>query len=233
MIKKYIAAGFLLMILSACDQNVSAVLYVRDIQDLMSANSASKKIPIDINIDIFETGLANQCDKPEGKAIVDAVASGFEKAVLIGCEKIAGSMKDKMTIKATTKFMARLSDELQPVDYLIEFEAFNNDDQSDGVDVRFNFEKYNEIQQKLTRINMMANIKVEDANISLTVSNDLRESATVIYSRGVFADGQPLDFGGEQSLEPRQNTIIKFGNVKIAFLAKQTWARAFGIKRAS
>lgn len=218
--------------LSACDQNVSATLYVRDVQDLMAANTA-KEIPVDITIDIFETGIANQCSKPEGKEIVEAVASGFEKAVLIGCEKIAGSMNDKMSIKATTKFVTAESNGTRPIEYLIEFDAFKMDAQSDGVDIRFNSKKYDEIQNKLKRINMMAKIQIEKASISLTVSNDLREPAGVIYSRGVFADGHPLDYGGEQNLEPRQDTIIKLGDVKMAYLAQNTWARVFGIKRSS
>jgi len=231
LIKKLFMSGCFLTTLSACDQNLSTTLYVRDIQELNIA-ATDKDIPIDITIEIFETGIDKQCSKPEGKEIIEAIASSFQKANLIGCEKIAGSMKDKMTIKATTRF-SYTADGSRPAKHLIEFETYKFNDEYDAVNVRFNQEKYVELQKKLKRINMMANITTEDVNVTIMANNDLREAAELVFSRGVFANGDPIDNEGSIVLEPRQETTIKLGNVKMASLAKYTWARVFAVKRPS
>lgn len=218
--------------LTACDQNVSAKLYVRDVQDITSS-TATKGIPVDITIEILESGLVQKCEKPEGQELVEAVAAVFEKASLLGCERVSGSLNDRMTIKATTSLFSANGDQKKPISNLLAFEAAKADDGSSSVHVRFNPEKYEEVQKRLRRVNAMASIKLTDASLSIVVTNDLREPATIIYSRGVFIDGHPADIPLQQQLNPRQEATIKLGDVKFTHLAQKGSALVFGIDKQS
>ena len=227
---KIASACLAVIALTACDQNVSATLYVRDIQEV-SASASLMAVPVDLSIEILESGLVQKCARPEGQELVDAVAAVFEKAALIGCEKVSGSLNDRMTIKATTTLYKTKQGQNTSISNLLAFEAGTAEDGSSFVNVRFNPEKYEEVQRRLRRVNSMASIKLSDAFLSLGANNDLREPVTAIYSRGVFINSQPIDLPMQQQLNPRQEAIIKLGDVKLASLAQNGSALVFGIDK--
>ncbi|WP_445433015.1 DUF7424 family protein [Brucella grignonensis] len=230
MLKKI--AGFCLasMALIGCDQNVSTTLYVLDVEEML-AKSEPSQISVDISIEVLESGLAQRCSKPEGQELVEAVASVFEKASLVACEKVSGSLNDRMTIKATTLLFYAKPEEPMKSNYLLAFEAFRLENGTSSVAVTFNAEKYEDIQKRIRRVNTMASIKLSDASISVVVNNDLREPAPVIFSRGVFVDGKPADQPLQLQLNPRQEATVKLGDVKLAYLAQSGSALIFGLEQ--
>lgn len=196
---------------------------MRDVNDLL-ASSEAKSLPIDVEIEILEMGIEKQCSKPEGMKLVEAVASVFEKASLVGCEKISGSMNDRMIIKATTIVSLALTNEVIPGPYLMHFNIQKTEETSKAfVLARFNAEKYAYLQSELRRLSPMGGIKIDDARISVAVNNDERNPVTVYPHLGTFADSDPVDANYEAKLEPRQEIALKLGDVKMAFLAKWGW----------
>ncbi|KQW43160.1 hypothetical protein ASD02_35355 [Ensifer sp. Root1252] len=210
--------------MTGCDQNLSTTLYMRDVNDLLASTEA-KSLPIDIEIEILEMGITKQCSKPEGMKLVEAVASVFEKAALVGCEKVSGSMNDKMVIKATTVVSLALTNDVVPGPYLVHFDIQKTEETSRAfVLARFNSEKYAYLQDELKRLSPMGGIKIDDARISVAINNDERNPVSVYPHSGTFANGDPVDANYEEKLEPRQEIALKFGDVKMAFLAKTGWA---------
>lgn len=220
--------------LTGCDQNLSATIYLRDVFELVSSTDA-KTLPIDVSIEVLETGIAKQCSKPEGQRFVEAVASVFQKAALVGCEKISGSMNDRMVIKATTMIEAPKTTDVKPGPYLVQFAVHETDKENEAyVIARFNPEKYADLQRQLSDINSMARLKVEDAHVSVTLNNDERDLAKVYLNTGLYADGEPIDNdGAEAQLEPRKEVSLKFGDVKMTFLTKYGWSGVGYIRRVS
>lgn len=196
------------------------------------ASTEAKGFPIDVRIEILEMGIDKECAKPEGQKLIEAVAGVFQKASLVGCEKIPGSMKDRMVIKATTVFAAANSTQITPGPYLVHFDVHKTEDpQMAYVVARFNAEKYAALQSQIRRVNMMANVKIEDARISVALSNDERESFKVFPNVGVFSDGEPIDTQFESKLEPRQEVVLKLGDVKMAYLVKYGWAGVANVRK--
>lgn len=227
-IKKFIVPCVVALALSGCDQNLSTTVYSRDVADLLVATDA-KSLPLDVEIEILELGIEKKCSTPEGAQLVEAVAALFQKASLIGCEKISGSMNDRMVIKATTTISRALTNDVPPGPYLVDFNIFKRDEPNTGlIAARFNAEKYTELTQRLTSINPMASINISSARITVKVNNDERSKVTLFPSEGTFANNDPVDSGWSADLEPRQEVSIKTGDVKTAFLVKHGWA-AIGV----
>lgn len=229
MIKKLAGLCLASVALVGCDQNVSATLYVRDIQEMLASTEASQ-VPVDITIEVLESGLAQKCNRPEGKELVETVATVFEKASLVSCEKVSGSLNDRMTIKATTLLFRAKTDAPMDSNYLLAFEAYHTESGQPVVSVTFNTEKYEEVQKRLRRVNSMASIKLSDASISVVLNNDLREPVTATFSRGVFVDGKPVDQTVQQELNPRQEATVKLGDVKLAYLAQNGLVPVLGVE---
>ncbi|WHA43223.1 DUF7424 family protein [Agrobacterium larrymoorei] len=228
-IRKLSGVCLMAVALASCEQKLSATLYLRDIQQMMTSNQHDET-PVDIKIDILETGMENQCDRPSGREIVDLVGSYFEKATLLGCEKIAGSMNGRMSIKVTTRLSYTEQAEA-PVKYLLEFQAGPRPNEvSDPLFIRFDPEKYADLQAKVKRLNAMTSIKLSEARIALTINNDLREDAPLTIYSGAYVDGQPMEFQQNRILKPREETLIEFGNVKSAFLGQYGWGYILGWK---
>lgn len=224
LIRKFLLTCWFPAALCGCDQNLSTTLYMRDVNELLASTEA-KSLPIDVEIEILEMGIDKQCSKPEGSKLVGAVGSVFEKASLVGCEKISGSMNDRMVIKATTVLTAALTSEAKPGPYLVHFDVHKTDDTAMAfVVARFNAEKYAALQDQLKRVNPMAGTTLDNARITVALNNDERSPTTVYSSIGTFADGNPVDGNYEVKLEPRQEIGVKLGDVKMAFLAKWGWA---------
>lgn len=230
LIKKFLLTCSILAALCGCDQNLSATLYMRDVNELLASTEA-KTLPIDVEIEILEMGIDKQCSKPEGMKLVEAVGSVFEKASLVGCEKISGSMNDRMVIKATTVLTAAQTTEITPGPYLVHFDVHKTDEPTMAfVVARFDAEKYAALQDQLKRVNPMAGISLDDARISVTLNNDERTPMTVYPFIGTFAGGDPVDGNFDVTLEPRQEIGIKLGDVKMAFLAKWGWAGVANVR---
>lgn len=224
MIKKLIVPCVVALTLTGCDQNLSTTVYSRDVKDLLAATDA-KSLPLDVEIEILELGIEKKCSTPEGAQLVEAVAAVFEKASLVGCEKISGSMNDRMVIKATTTISRALTTDVAPGPYLVNFNIFKRDESDTGlIAARFNAEKYKELTQRLTSINPMASINIANARVTVKVNNDERAKVTLFPSTGTFANNDPVDSGWSADLEPRQEVSIKTGDVKTAFLVKNGWA---------
>lgn len=224
MIKKFIVPCVVALALTGCDQNLSTTVYSRDVKDLLAANDA-KTLPLDVEIEILELGIAEKCSTPEGAKLVEAVAAVFQKASLVGCEKISGSMKDRMVIKATTTISRALTTDTAPGPHLVEFNVYKRDEPDTAlIAARFNAEKYSELTRRLTSITPMARINISDARVIVKVNNDERAKVTLVPDRGTFVNNDPIDSEGSANLEPRQEVSIKTGDVKTAFLAKYGWA---------
>lgn len=72
---------------------------------------------------------------------------------------------------------------------------------------------------------MMANIKLSDVGINMKLNNDTRNAIAVLPPSGLYVDNDPIDASTNAvSLEPRKEMLMKFGDVKLAFLAKYQWA---------
>ncbi|MEE9983274.1 hypothetical protein [Agrobacterium pusense] len=210
--------------LTGCDQNLTATLYARDINELLAA-AEEKSLPLDVEIEILEMGIDKQCSKPEGAKLVEAVSSVFEKAALVGCENISGSMNDRMVIKATTSLSLALTNEVKPGPYLVHFNVQKTDEPNRAFIVaRFNAQKYEALNQALRRVSPMASIKIENSRVVVKINNDERSPVTLYPFFGTFAEGDPVDNDWSATLEPRQEVTIKTGDVKTAFLAKNGWA---------
>lgn len=209
--------------LAGCDQNLTATLYTRDLNELLAA-SEEKSLPLDVEIEILEMGIDKQCSKPEGAKLVEAVASVFAKATLVGCENVSGSMNDRMIIKATTSLSLALTSEVKPGPYLVHFNVQKTEEPNRAFIVaRFNAQKYEALNQALRRVSPMASIKIENARVVVKISNDERSPVTLYPFFGTFAQGDPVDNDWSATLEPRQEVTIKTGDVKTAFLAKYGW----------
>jgi len=219
-----IAAG-----LSACKQEVVGTLYVRDLLEVLETK---KDIPVDISINIYEMGIAKKCNDPKSDQIVKAVAAQFQSATLAGCEVVKGSMRDRMTIKATTVLTAPEGRELSPGKYLLQFDAMktpvtNNNKQVDGLFfiAHFSRDKYEEIRKAIRAVDMMANIDLEEVDVKISINNDLRSDVVVIPTIGSFVDGHPVDVDNVSlTLQPRKEIEAVFGNVKSASLTMNQWA---------
>lgn len=224
-IPKLAFACFLAASLSGCEQKLSSTLYVRDIQE-MAAAAETESIPVEVRIEVLETGIDQKCSTPEGQQIVESVASVFRSAELAGCEKIAGSMNDRMVIKAGTVMRPMQGDGGDPGEYLVHFEVFNDPNASEMTRVvaRFNFEKYEALLAQVSRINSMMSMSLDEARMAVVINNDLRDAATFELDEGVFADGAPIDIKRNVTLEPRQEIAMAFGDVKTAFLGTNGWA---------
>lgn len=202
---------------------------MRDVTELLASNE-EKFLPVDVQIEIQEMGIAQQCSKPEGAKLVEAVAAAFEKASLVGCEKISGSMKDKMVIKATTAFVFSLDNSVKPGPYLIYFDVRRSKKSPKAtISVRFNKFDYVLLQERIRSIMPVTNLDINDARISLVFNNDEREMITVRPIIGTFVNGEPVDTEGEIKLEPRNVFNLKLGDVKTAFLSKAGWTDAMVI----
>lgn len=218
-----IAAG-----LSACKQEVVGTIYVRDLQEVVDSK---KDIPIDVLINVYEMGIAKKCNDPKSQELVKAVAAQFQSATLAGCETIQGSMRDRMTIKATTVLNAPETNQVGSGKYLFQFDAFKSSMKVDGKDVpgiyvsaHFDRDKYEAVRKAVRAVDMMANIDLSDVEIKVTLNNDLRKDVMVYPSIGLFVDGEPVDNNGASlKLEPRKESEHRFGNVKAAFLTKYQW----------
>jgi hypothetical protein len=218
---------------AGCDQNLSATLYTRDLIELVAA-SESKGIPLDVEIEVLETGIDKQCSKPEGAEIVKAVASVFAKAVLVGCEDIPGSMNDRMIIKATTALSVSHKDEMPQSPYLAQFYVVKADQPDRAVVIaRFDAEKYEALNQKIKRINAVMNISVQNTRVFVKISNDERYPVVFDVFSGSFAEGDPVDNAWETTLEPRQEITIRTGDVKMASLARYGWAAIGAVRLKS
>ncbi|WP_418135856.1 DUF7424 family protein [Agrobacterium sp. El2ro-1b] len=215
--------------LAGCEQKVSATVYLRDVQQLLSS-AAPAEIPVEIKIDVYETSIEQECQKSSGQKILEAVAAHFEKATLLGCEKIAASMNGRMSIKATTR-LAVPEREDAPIKYLIELQAGKRPDENvDPISLRFDPQKYAKLQDDLKRISMMSNIKLSDTRVSIAVNNDTGNPVPVFFIPGSFVDGEAIDNRNDRDLQPREEAIIELGNVKTAFLGKNGWAFLLGWK---
>ena len=231
-IKKLSSVCLMAVALASCEQKLSATLYLRDIQQMMTSNQNVEK-PVDIKIDILETGMENQCERPSGKEIVELVGTYFEKATLLGCEKIAGSMNGRMSIKVTTR-LSRTEQNETPAMHLLEFQAGPTPEKaSDPLFIRFDANKYADLQAKLKRLNGMISIKISDTHLALTINNDLRSDASLAIYTGVYVDGQPLEFQEDRVLKPREETVIEFGDVKSAYLGRVGWGYILGLNHES
>lgn len=224
MIKKLAVTCCVALALAGCDQNLSATLYTRDLNELLASNEA-KSLPLDVEIEILEMGIDKQCSKPEGAKLVEAVSSVFAKATLVGCENVSGSMNDRMVIKATTTLSLALTTEVKPGPYLVHFDVQKTEEPNRAFIVaRFNAEKYEALNQALRRVSPVASIKIENARVVVKINNDERSPAALYPFFGTFAEGDPVDNDWQATLEPRQEVTIKTGDVKTAFLAKYGWA---------
>lgn len=223
-------AGFSLMslFLVGCDQNISATVYARDIEEILASQGA-RSVPIDITIEVLESGLARKCAQSEGKELVEAVATVFAKASLVGCEKVSGSLNDRMLIRATTLLFSGKAGHPIHDEYLLGFAVLEMENGSPAVSVTFNPKKYQEVQRRLRDVNSMASVKLSDATISMVMNNDQREPITALFWRGVFVDGKPADHAMSQELQPRQEVTVKLGDVKLAYLTQSGSAPVFGI----
>ncbi len=215
--------------LAGCEQKVSATVYLRDVQQLLSS-SAPAEIPVEIKVDVYETSIEQECQKPSGQKILEAVAAHFEKATLLGCEKIAASMNGRMSIKATTRLAAPEREDA-PIKYLIELQASRRPDENvDPLSLRFDPQKYAELQDDLKRISMMSNIKLSDTRVSVAVNNDTGSPVSLFFVPGSFVDGEAIDTTKDRALQLREEAIIELGDVKTAFLGKNGWAFLLGLK---
>lgn len=227
-----IAAG-----LSACKQEVVGTLYVRDLLEVLESK---KDIPVDISINVYEMGIAKKCNDPKSDQIVKAVAAQFQSATLAGCETIQGSMRDRMTIKATTVLTTQDDQQLRPAKYLLQFNAMKTSVPDTGksldgffVIAQFDKAKYEQVQKAVRAVDMMAGIDLNDIGIKITINNDLRQNVIVAPSIGSFVDGYPSDRKDVQyDLEPRKESEFTFGNVKATSLVRYDWATiaAFAVR---
>lgn len=224
-------AGLLLLVtfLAACEQKVTATFYLRDVQELFSEVS-NKNPTVDLSIEIFESGLVKKCESSEGNDIVNAIASVFEKATLVACEKMSGSFNDRMIIKASTELKPLKSEGSLKDQYLLSFEGEETDDGLILVRANYAPEKYEVLQKRLRRINSMLTIKIENVHLSVNLNNDLRDPIDVIINSGVFLNGQPLAGTGEYRLDVREEANIKLGDVLQTYLVQQHSAVIFGVK---
>ncbi|KAB2680021.1 hypothetical protein [Brucella tritici] len=229
MLKKIALTCCVAASLSACKQEVVGTLYVRDLLEVLETK---KDIPVDISINIYEMGIAKKCNDPKSDQIVKAVAAQFQSATLAGCEVVKGSMRDRMTIKATTVLTAPEGRELSPGKYLLQFDAMktpvtNNNKQVDGLFfiAHFSRDKYEEIRKAIRAVDMMANIDLEEVDVKISINNDLRSDVVVIPTIGSFVDGHPVDVDNVSlTLQPRKEIEAVFGNVKSASLTMNQWA---------
>jgi len=232
MLRKLSGVCLIAVALTSCEQKLSTTLYLRDIQQMMTSRQ-HVEMPVDIKIDIFETGMENQCDRPSGKEIVELVGAYFERANLLGCEKIAGSMNGRMSIKVTTR-LSFTEQAGAPVKYLLEFQAGPRPAEvSDPLFIRFDPAKYADLQAKVRRLNAMTSIKLSDALITLTINNDLREDVPLTIYSGAYVDGEPMEFQQNRTVRPREEILLEFGDVKSAFLGRYGWGYVLGWKHES
>ncbi len=197
----------------------------------MLSSTEASQVPVEVSIEILESGIAQKCARPEGQELVEAVASVFQKASLVGCEKVSGSLNDRMIIKATTLLFRNKPEEPKTSGYVLDFEAAHLQDGLRSVFIRFDLEKYELLKKRLRQVNSMASIKLEDASISVVLNNDLREPIVTVFSRGSFIDGRPADQAYQIPLNPRQEAILRLGDVKLAYLAQSGSALLFGIPK--
>lgn len=218
------------IMLVGCDQNVSLNLYMRDVNELLASDDEEKVIPIDVKIEILGTGIAGQCSRSEGVEVVEAVASVFEKASLIGCEKISGSMNDRMVISATTGVARSLDNKVKAAPYLIAFDVRKSTKSPKAIiSVLFDSMSYTLLQSKIERITQIGKIDIRDATISITFNNDERGAIVVFPNSGTFVNGEPIDGESNFKLEPRQAFELKLGDVKTRSLSNIGWADALAI----
>ncbi len=229
LIRKLSSVCLMAVALTSCEQKLSASLYLRDIQQMITSKQ-HVETPVDMRIDILETGMENQCDRPSGKEIVELVGAYFERAMLLGCEKVAGAINGRMSIKVTTR-LSYTDQAGAPVKYLLEFQAGPRPNEvSDPLFVRFDPDKYADLQLKVRRLNAMTSVKLSDTRIALTINNDLREDAPLTIFSGAYVDGQPMEFQQDRILKPREEILIEFGDVKSAFLGRYGWGYILGWK---
>lgn len=183
MLKKIALTCCVVASLSACKQEVVGTIYVRDLQEVVDSK---KDIPIDVLINVYEMGIAKKCNDPKSQELVKAVAAQFQSATLAGCETIQGSMRDRMTIKATTVLTAPETNQVGSGKYLFQFDAFKSSMKVDEKDVpgiyvsaHFDRDKYEAVRKAVRAVDMMANIDLNDVEIKVTVNNDLRKDVMV------------------------------------------------------
>jgi hypothetical protein len=202
---------------------------VRDINELL-ASDEEKFLPVDVNIEILEMGIEKKCSGPEGAKLVEAIASVFEKASLVGCEKISGSMKDRMVIKATTGLGRSLDNKARSAPYLVFFDVRKSTKSPKAmISVLFDSLQYSLLKSRIESVVPIANLSIDDASISITINNDEKEMVIFYPNTGTFVNGEPVDYEGEVKLEPRNQFNLKLGDVKMAFLSKSKWADAMAL----
>lgn len=223
--KKSVVMLCALMALAGCDQNISADLYVRDLRDLL-ASDGSKRLPVTMNMEINAPGLSKQCGQQEGTQIVAAIAGAFEKATVVSCGDVSGSLDDRMIIKATT-YIERQKDPTN-VEWgriPLHFAVGNFLDHSNAdIYAFFNADAFNALKTQLRSINMLIDPNVRDVSLTVTISNDERDPITIKGIIGSFVNGAPIAVMPEVvKLEPRQEMTIKLGDVEMSYLAQHGW----------
>lgn len=222
MLRKIGIACLLATALTSCDQNVTATIYVRDIQDLLSQPTDRKTVPVELSLEVLGPGLSKQCDKPETKEMVSAVASHFDSATLVGCEEVSGAMYDVLKIKATTVLEVHAAGADVDIPQLIKFSisrpAPEKDVRSARIFAEFNKQAYDELNDKLRSINMMAQLSPEDAKLTVVLNNDSREPFSWLVNGGTWLDGKPRPYPDESTIDARGTATVKFGDVSMAFL---------------
>ncbi len=223
MLKKIGIACLIATALTSCDQNIVANIYVRDIQDLIAQPAGGKPVPVNLDLEVQAPGLRDKCDKPEIKEMVAAVGSYFDSATLAGCEQVKGAMYDVMKIKATTVMEVveegASVEQKQLVRFVVSRPAPAKGIPSAGVFAQFNRQAYDELNIRLRSINMMAQLKTEEARFTVALNNDTRDQVKWFAEPGNWYDGIPLaNFGEDKTVDQRAVLSIKLGDVNTAAL---------------
>ncbi|WP_156407947.1 hypothetical protein [Ensifer sp. Root127] len=219
MLRKFGIAFLIATALSGCDQNVTATIYVRDLQDLLSQPTNGKTVPVTMELEVLAPGLRDKCDKPEIQQMVSVVASYFDSATLVGCEQVKGAMYDTLRIKSGTMMEIQATgangfDSKQ----LIKFAVTRPDNGVATLFVVFNKSAYDELNERIRAINMMAHLKTDEAHITVVLDNDTREPFKWASGSGNWYDGRPQAIVRQETLAPRGSTAMKLGDVNMAVL---------------
>ncbi len=179
-------------------------------------------MPVTLELEILAPGLRDECDKPEIQQMVSTVTSYFDSANLMGCTQVNGAMYDSLKIKATTVMEVLPWGQEFEIKQLVKFFVMRPQQGSNIVSsevfAAFNRSAYDELNERLTSINMMAQLKTEEARLSVVFDNDTRERVAWFTNPGNWYDGRPQATVENAQLDPRSTITVKLGDVNMAVL---------------
>ncbi|MGC4024167.1 MAG: hypothetical protein QM744_02770 [Mesorhizobium sp.] len=216
--KRLLALICVCLSLVGCDKDVGATLHVRDIKDVLTSSQA-KNVPVEVSLDILQTGIAEQCAKLDCKAIIDVLSSGFEDVRIEGCEKRFAGLNDRLTIRARTVLELGNRQEIPASKFLLSFFILKYGDKNSVLFARFDNAKFMQMQSLIQDINVMARPRFANITIAVTISNEERESVRILADSGSFLDGKPIVQAKQVDIPARGEVQFQLGDVKQSFLA--------------